>query len=87
MKTAKSPIKPASDSSLKQKAYEYFREQLLSGALLPGSVISEHAIAEANGMSRTPVREAINALEIEGFVERVPRYGTIVRAPDREEIA
>ena len=38
-------------------------------------------------MSRTPIREAIRQMEMEGFVEYVPRFGAVVRTPDRDELA
>lgn len=72
--------------TLKQRAYEFIQGKLLTGEWTGGNLISEHAVAEQVGISRTPVREAIHQLELEGFLERVPRYGTLVRAPDHEEI-
>jgi DNA-binding GntR family transcriptional regulator len=75
-----------SDNTLRQRAYELIQGKLLTGELRGGSLISENALAAEMGISRTPVREAIHQLEIEGFVEKVPRYGTLVRAPDRDEI-
>jgi DNA-binding GntR family transcriptional regulator len=58
----------------------------LSGRLRSGTVISEAGLAKELGISRTPVGEAIRQLVREGLVEQVPRYGTIVRSIDRQEL-
>ena len=72
--------------SLAQKAYEHLQEGVLSGRIRSGAVISEAALAKELGISRTPVGEAIRQLVREGLVEQVPRYGTIVRGIDRQEL-
>src|SRR5262249_24839145 len=48
--------------------------------------ISEEALAESLGISRTPVREAIRKLQSEGLVVQFPRVGTFVCKPNRREI-
>ncbi len=58
--------------------YADLREQLISLKRLPGEVISEAAIAESYGVSRTPVREAILRLAGEGLVEIFPQSGIFV---------
>src|SRR6187431_3293853 len=75
-----------SSMSLAQKAYEHLQESVLSGRLRSGTVISEAGLAKELGISRTPVGEAIRQLVREGLVEQVPRYGTIVRSIDRQEL-
>ena len=74
-------------TSLSQRTYRHIHRQIVSGELRPGSVVSEASLANTIGVSRTPVREAIRQLTLEGLVEQVPRYGTIVRVPDRRELA
>ncbi|MFH1737909.1 MAG: GntR family transcriptional regulator, partial [bacterium] len=74
------------NETLQQRAYQYIQKQILSGDLAFGSQLSELSLAREIGISRTPVREAITQLQFEGYLERVPRYGTIVRTPDRNEI-
>lgn len=49
-------------------AYQYIRSQVLSGALPPGSVLDQAAIARSVGMSTTPVREALRRLESEELI-------------------
>lgn len=62
------------------------RDLVLDGSYSPDEIIPEQALAEAYGVSRTPVREALKQLENEGLVEIRPRVGTFVRYPTRREI-
>jgi len=72
---------------LRQRAYEHIHRMIATGELAAGSQVSELSLARRIGISRTPVREAIRRLAAEGLVEQVPRFGTIVRTPDRRELA
>ena len=72
--------------NLRQQAYRYLHDRIVTGALPAGRQVSEESIAKEIGISRTPVREAIGELEREGLVTQVPRYGTIIRAPDRQDL-
>ncbi len=49
-------------------------------------LLSELALADEFGVSRTPVREALEQLQTEGLVEIRPRVGTFVAAPSRRDI-
>jgi DNA-binding GntR family transcriptional regulator len=60
-----------------QAVYEYLRDAILSGDLRPNERLVEDQIAESASVSRTPVREAIRKLEVEGLV-RQTRVGIIV---------
>ncbi|OAI55082.1 GntR family transcriptional regulator [Planctomycetaceae bacterium SCGC AG-212-F19] len=73
-------------SHLRHQAYEYIQQQILAGTLTGGSQVSELSLAKAIGISRTPVREAVRQLVHEGVLEQVPRFGTIVRSPERQDI-
>ncbi len=55
-------------TSLRDAAYERLREWILDGTLAPGEPLRDEALAEALGMSRTPVREALQRLEDDGLV-------------------
>lgn len=76
-----------SSDSRREQAYRYIHGKIASGRLTGGSQVSEQSLANEIGISRTPVREAIRQLIMEGLVEQVPRFGTIVRIPDRRELA
>ena len=74
------------DDTLRGRAYNSIQAKLLDGELRAGDVVSEGALAEDIGISRTPVREAIGQLQIEGLLGKLPRVGTVVRLPDRGEL-
>ncbi|WP_445517974.1 GntR family transcriptional regulator [Streptomyces sp. NEAU-174] len=65
-----------------QQAYASLKRDIIRCRLRPGDVIIEAWLAERYGMSKTPVREAINALRREGLVVVVPRRGTFVKPTD-----
>ncbi|RYX82678.1 GntR family transcriptional regulator [bacterium] len=71
---------------LREKAYTIIQTKILEGDLRAGALVSELALAQEIGMSRTPVREAIGQLEREGLFNKVPRVGTIVRLPGHQEL-
>ena len=71
---------------LKDRAYEELKTLILSEAFAPGSFLSERTLADKLGMSKTPVRSAIERLENEGFVSVSPQQGIVVRALTPEEI-
>ncbi len=54
--------------SLKDQVYEYLREQLHKGKIKPGSVINMDGTSRKLGISKTPLRDALIQLEMEGFV-------------------
>lgn len=72
--------------SVREAAYNHLREAILGGRLVPGERISEPGLAESLGISRTPVREALQRLSQEGLVELVPAKGARVRVLSREEV-
>lgn len=75
-----------SANHLRQQAYDYIQGKIVSGRLAAGSQVSELSLAKEIGASRTPVREAIRRLVHEGLLEQVPRFGTIVRTPQRRDL-
>lgn len=68
------------------QAHEYITECLLNGTLRPGDPIRESQIAEALGISRGPVREAIMLLQQEGLVMGAPQKSRYIRAMTPKEI-
>jgi DNA-binding GntR family transcriptional regulator len=61
-----------------QKAYSLVRKRILSGEYTPSLRITEQEIADASGVSRTPVREALQRLQSEGFVRVATNQGAVV---------
>lgn len=64
--------------SLKDQVYDYLRLQLQRGEILPGSVINIDISSKKLGISKTPMRDALLQLEMEGFVTILPRRGVVV---------
>ncbi len=73
-----SPIKLDSYKPLRELVCEKIRQAITSGIFTSGERLMEIQLAEEMGVSRTPVREAIRKLELEGFVVMIPRRGTYV---------
>lgn len=77
------PMKPiAPQKSVMELTAERIRAAILSGALPLGSKLSEQSLADTLGISRSPVREALALLQIEGLVRVLPKRGTFVFTPD-----
>ena len=70
----------------KEQAYQAIRARIMSGDLSDGARLTEQALASEMGFSRTPVREAINRLVHEGFVERGEGYSTRVAQFPEDEL-
>lgn len=60
---------------LREGVYQVLRTAIVEGDLTPGQHLAEQQLAEELGVSRTPVREALRRLALEGFVMVVPRRG------------
>ena len=63
---------------LRDVVFEHLRNSIINGDLKPGERLMEVQLAEHLGVSRTPVREAIRKLELEGLVVMVARKGAYV---------
>lgn len=63
---------------LRDVVFETLRQAILRGELKPGERLMEIHLAQKLGVSRTPVREAIRKLELEGLVLMIPRKGAVV---------
>ena len=72
--------------SLGQHVFENLKSAIIRGDMPPGNRLVESRLAEALGISRTPVREAIHKLEREGLIQKLPRGGFSVSNLTHEEI-
>lgn len=72
--------------SLRTLVFERLRQLIMSGALKRGSHLSEPDLAHKLGTSRGPVREALQMLYRDGWVELRPRQGAFVRNPPAHEV-
>jgi DNA-binding GntR family transcriptional regulator len=73
--------------TIRRKVHHHLREQILSGKIGPNERLIETRIAQDIGTSRTPVREALHNLEMEGLIESIPRVGYKVKPISGEEAA
>lgn len=84
--TTSSDIRRRSYDNLKDEAADFIREAIVSGEFPPGSKIDQDEIADALGISRAPVREALIELAQMGFVDAPPRRGAFVADLTEEDI-
>ena len=70
----------------KDRAYEFVKERILDGGYPGGDLLSEGEVAEALGVSRTPVREAFLLLEAEGLMRLYPKRGALVVPVSPDEV-
>ena len=75
-----------SHANINQKVYEILRDRILSKQFAPGQRLNVRAIGAQLGVSRTPLKDALNRLAAEGLVEIRPRSGTYVTAPSLADI-
>lgn len=71
---------------LRDVVFETLRNAILSGNLQPNERLMEIQLSEKLGVSRTPVREAIRKLELEGLVTMIPRKGAYVSDLNLDEM-
>jgi len=79
-------MKPNLCTTYSAQVIAHIKECLLSGALRPGEPVREAAIAEKLGISRGPVREAVQALALEGLVSNLPQKAKYIRRMSAKEI-
>ena len=65
-------------SSASERVYAHVKHRVLDGAYPPGELLTEGVVADEVGVSRTPVREAMLRLEVEGFLRLYPKKGALV---------
>jgi DNA-binding GntR family transcriptional regulator len=73
-------------STLSSMAYGELRRAILSGRLAPGTHVSVRPLCEEFGLSATPVKAALTALEREGFLVLHPHRGFFVPEVDRDDM-
>ena len=72
--------------TLREMAYKSLKEAILTGDMNPNEFYSEPSLAKMLQISRTPIREALQDLAGEGFVQAVPKRGYRVRSLQSEEV-
>ncbi|MBW2031518.1 MAG: GntR family transcriptional regulator [Deltaproteobacteria bacterium] len=72
--------------SIREKVYKVIRNDILNGRIPPGERMVETRLAQEIKTSRTPVREALHMLEMEGLLEAIPRVGYRVKPIEWDEV-
>ncbi|MFJ3669749.1 GntR family transcriptional regulator [Streptomyces sp. NPDC090106] len=85
--TAAATRRVARPAPLRQAVYDALTELIVSGSLKPGQHLVEAELAEHLGVSRQPVREALQRLQTDGWVDLRPAQGAFVHSPTEEEAA
>lgn len=76
-------VRPA---PLRQAVYDAIIEMIIQGTLQRGQHLVEAELAEYLGVSRQPVREALQRLQTDGWIELRPAQGAFVHVPSEEEV-
>ena len=72
--------------SLRSRVFQSIRENILNGVYCENEELRENTIAKELGVSRTPVREALRQLELEGLVKIVPNKGACVTGITQKDV-
>lgn len=75
------------NKSLTSIIFDRIREDILNDQYATGSKIIEAKLADELGVSRTPVREALKQLELDGLVENIPNRGVVVKGISKQDIS
>lgn len=79
-------LEHVSNKPLRDQILDILREAIITGEIKPGQPLVESDIAAQLGVSRAPVREALQALSADALVECIPFHGTVVRSLKRRDI-
>ncbi|MFE7316739.1 GntR family transcriptional regulator [Streptomyces sp. NPDC057555] len=78
---------PAKPPPAAERVYNHLKDALLERRYEGGMLLTEGELADAVGVSRTPVREALLRLEVEGLIKLYPKKGALVLPVSAQEIA
>ena len=71
----------------KERVFTQLQQWIIDGTIHPGEKLTDSELATALGVSRTPVREALQLLAVQGFVEMQPGKETRVTMVDKEDVS
>lgn len=73
-------------TALSDKVYEVLKKKILERELKPGEKVQVDEVASQLGVSRTPVKDALNRLALEGLIDKVARRGTFVSTMSAQDV-
>lgn len=77
---------PSQARTIREMVYEAIKKAIFEEELKHGDRLVEKELAERMRVSRTPVREAIRKLEMEGLVKHIPRKGVVVQGITLDDV-
>lgn len=80
------PEAPTRSAQSAEQIYERIKTMAMTFAIRPGERVNEVELSKALNVSRTPLREALNRLMVEGFLTRAPNRGFIGRPLDAKQV-
>ncbi|MDI5970626.1 GntR family transcriptional regulator [Streptomyces sp. SL13] len=87
MSTSSASGAPAKRPPAAERVYAHVKQAVLDRSYEGGTLLTEGGLAEAVGVSRTPVREGLLRLEAEGLIKLYPKKGALVLPVSAQEIA
>ncbi|MGW8729372.1 GntR family transcriptional regulator [Streptomyces sp. NPDC055808] len=87
MPSAPAPAPATKQPPAADRVYMHVKQAVLDRHYEGGTLLTEGELAEAVGVSRTPVREALLKLEVEGLIKLYPKKGALVLAVSAQETA
>jgi DNA-binding GntR family transcriptional regulator len=70
----------------KDHAYKEIKKGIIQHEVEPGSMVNERSLSESLGISRTPLKLALQQLELEGWIKSVPRKGIFIKTINRRDV-
>lgn len=80
------PTDPKKKSRRSDLVYQQLCKEITDGKILPGTQLREQEICDRLGISRTPVREALNRLTVDGLAQSVPNAGVYVKVFSAQDL-
>ena len=79
-------LKAEQPQLFKDHAYKEIKQGIIQHKIEPGSMLYERSLSESLGISRTPLKLALQQLELEGWIQSVPRKGILVKTINRHDV-
>ncbi|MFF2449671.1 GntR family transcriptional regulator [Neobacillus sp. NPDC058068] len=79
-------LKAEQPQLFKDHAYKEIKKGIIQHKVEPGSMLYERSLSDSLGISRTPLKLALQQLEVEGWIQSVPRKGILVKTINRHDV-
>lgn len=79
-------LKAEQPQLFKDHAYKEIKKGIIQHKIEPGSMLNERSLSESLGISRTPLKLALQQLELEGWIKSIPRKGIFINSINRQDV-